>query len=610
LYRIRADLEGLAAVRGGRMTASPKISVVIPTHNRRDVLLGQALPAIFQQDFPAEEYEVIVVVDGSTDGTAESLRSLQPHCGWQVLEQPNRGPGAARNHGIEAARGDLILFIDDDIICAPDLLRRHEAAHTGPEPRVVHGSISIAPGTPASVLKYANAAWYKAYYDRLDAQAGLHWPQDDFLISNSSVPRATLLACGKFDEHFAAKEDYELGLRLWKMGVQFKYLRDAVAYEYFVKTSQYALRNDGEGFGKTEVLLSRKHPVYRPYSGFAGLGKLGWRKRLRQQIYVRLPLSPVGLLTGPLWACEKLCRFPALQRAGHRLLGAGRSMVEFRSAAQEAGSWEALDSEFGRRLPVLLYHHVGPQRPGAPAGLTVSPERFERQVRRLARRGFAAIRPADWAAWHRDAKPLPAKPVLLTFDDAYADLVEHALPVLRRYGFGAAVFVVTGQLGGTNAWGEAHGSHTLRLMTAEQIRYWATQGIEFGAHSRTHPDLTTLPGEKLAKEVVGSGNDLAELLGSRVVSFAYPYGFYNQAVLDCVRGAFDLAFLAGNAMQGMNHLQTNPHLLTRTAVLPGDSWVDVVCRARWGRSPLMDLRARLLLGTRLKRAARFLLGRS
>jgi hypothetical protein len=95
-----------------------------------------------------------------------------------------------------------------------------------------------------------------------------------------------------------------------------------------------------------------------------------------------------------------------------------------------------------------------------------------------------------------------------------------------------------------------------------------------------------------------------------VVSFAYPYGFYNQAVHDCVRGAFDLAFLAGETMNGMNYFETAPHLLQRTLVLPADSWLDVACRARWGRSPLMDLRARLLLRTRLKRAARFLLGRS
>jgi len=86
------------------MTASRKLSVVIPTHNRRALLVGQTLPAVFKQDFPPEEYEVIVVVDGSTDGTAESLRSLKPNCGWRVLEQPNRGPGAGCDFSGGAAK--------------------------------------------------------------------------------------------------------------------------------------------------------------------------------------------------------------------------------------------------------------------------------------------------------------------------------------------------------------------------------------------------------------------------------------------------------------------------------------------------------------------------
>ena len=87
---------------------------------------------------------------------------------------------------------------------------------------MVHGSISLAPGTPPSVLKYANETWYQEYYGHLESQNGLKWPDDVYLISNSSMPRATLVACGGFDEHMPAKEDYELGLRLWKMGVRFR----------------------------------------------------------------------------------------------------------------------------------------------------------------------------------------------------------------------------------------------------------------------------------------------------------------------------------------------------------------------------------------------------
>ncbi|MDR3673849.1 MAG: glycosyltransferase [Acidobacteriota bacterium] len=591
------------------MIARLKLSVVVPTYNRRNVLLSHTLPAIFGQDFPAAEHEVIVVVDGSTDGTAEALRQLRPPCLLRIIEQPNYGPSAARNNGIQAARGDLLLFIDDDIICGPRLFTQHVAAHADLEPAVVYGSISVAPGTPPSVLKYATVTWYQEYYGHLESQMGLKWPEDVYLISNSSVPRSTLVACGGFDENMPAKEDYELGLRLWKMGVQFRYQRQAMAYEFYLKSSRCALCNDGKTFGKTEVLLSRKHPDYRPYSALAGLGRIvGWR-RLWRRIGVGLPVSPVGALIPPIWICDKLCQLPNMQKAGHYLLGVGRGVAEFRSAAREAGSWKALQREFGMRLPVLLYHHVGPPRPGTLAGLTVSPERFERHVRWLARRGYTGICPADWLRWRREGKGLPDKPVLFTFDDGYADLVDYALPVLRRFGFGAAVYVVTGQLGGTNAWDEARGYGTHRLMTAEQIRYWASQGIEFGAHGRTHADLTTLSANELSEEVVGSGKDLESILGARVVSFAYPYGFHNQAVDDCVRGAFDLAFIADDNDEGLNHLQTDPHRLLRTTVQTNDSWLAMECRARLGRNPFLNLRMRVGLRSRLKRAVRRIFSR-
>ena len=74
--------------------------MVISTYNRRDALVSKCLPAIFTQDLPADEYEVIVIVDGSTDGTGAALRELHPACALRIIEQPNRGLSAARNTGI------------------------------------------------------------------------------------------------------------------------------------------------------------------------------------------------------------------------------------------------------------------------------------------------------------------------------------------------------------------------------------------------------------------------------------------------------------------------------------------------------------------------------
>jgi peptidoglycan/xylan/chitin deacetylase (PgdA/CDA1 family)/glycosyltransferase involved in cell wall biosynthesis len=569
-----------------------KLSVVIPTFNRRHVL-ARTVPTLLAQDFPAENYELIFAVDGSSDGTLGMLRALNPRCALQVLELPHLGPGAARNKGIAAARGGLLLFLDDDIIAPACLFRYHCAAHPSLDPLVVHGPIYVAPDSPKTLIRYSTEAWYQECYRPLDPAVGLRFPLTASSLVNSSMPRDILLASGGFDEETPSAEDLELGLRLWRGGAQFRYLPAAPAYELFVKSSREYVEKQTGLSARGEIYVCRKHSEYRPHSGFARLGLLtGW-KQLLKSLATRSPLSPLPLFTLPLWTSEHLCRFAPIRRAGIRLLEVAASTTLHRAALREVGSWKALQSEFGMRLPVLLYHHVGPPRPGTYASLTVSRKRFERQLRWLARRGYAGISPSDWLRWRREGKGLPDKPVLLTFDDGYADLAEYALPVLKRYGFRAVVFVVTGRVGGTNIWDEARGSGTLRLMTADQIRYWATQGIEFGAHGRTHTDLTTLDPKELTEEVIGSRNDLAGILGGRVTSFAYPYGFYNQAACECVRGAFDLAFRGDEETPGINLLGASPHLLQRTMVQPGDTLLDLECRVRWGYSPLLNLRIRL-----------------
>jgi Predicted xylanase/chitin deacetylase len=213
--------------------------------------------------------------------------------------------------------------------------------------------------------------------------------------------------------------------------------------------------------------------------------------------------------------------------------------------------------------------------------------------------GYQGIRPLDWLLYCRQDHPLPAKPVLFTFDDGYADLTEHAFPVLRRYGFGAAVYIVTSQFGGTNAWDVACGSMPHRLMTAEQISYWSTQGIEFGAHSRTHPDLTKEPPAQLEDEILGSADDLKKVVGARVVSFAYPYGWNSPAVVACVRRYFDVAFAIDSSDRGINDTSTDPYLLRRTMVQSTDLAIDVLLRARFGYSPLENMRRKVRLRSRL-----------
>ena len=249
------------------------------------------------------------------------------------------------------------------------------------------------------------------------------------------------------------------------------------------------------------------------------------------------------------------------------------------------------------RLPVLLYHHVGPSRPGTFPELTVSAERFARHVSWLVRRGYVGIRPADWLAWCGNHRALPRKPVLLTFDDAYADLTTYALPVLKRHGFGAAVFVVTHHVGGENVWDRLRGAQPHRLMTEDQIREWAGRGIEFGAHSRTHADLTTLSDREVQEEIDGSRDDLAAVTAQHVRAFAYPFGRTNEAVRKRVRAVFDCAF---SCEAGLNTVSSDRYALSRSMVQPHDSALALASRVRFGRYPVDRWRARLRFRSRVR----------
>jgi glycosyltransferase involved in cell wall biosynthesis/peptidoglycan/xylan/chitin deacetylase (PgdA/CDA1 family) len=579
------------------MSADLPLSVVISTYNRMQ-LLARTLPTILNQDLPSEDYEIVIVVDGSTDGTLGYLRSVRSVASLRVVEQPNRGLASARNLGLHAARGKIVLFVDDDILCGPSVLSQHLAAHDSAS-IVAFGPIVVAEESFRNLGTEWTRTYTAQYVERLEREEQPRWPDDAIVEANTSVPRALLLSCGGYDESFARRQSVDLGLRLWRCGVPFLYLPSAVTHQIFVKAPR-ELVQDARDFGSAELRLSRKHPAYRPYSLFARLAEGPLWKVATRNATLRIPTSSDRLMNPPLWIVERFgWRNPRLRRAGVRLLQLQQAIAAYREAIDEHGSWSALHQEFALRLPVLLYHHVGPPQPGSFPELTISPKRFEDQVRWLVRRGYKGIRPSQWLQWRANATPLPDKPVLLTFDDAYADVGRHALPVLRHYGFGAAVYVASATIGKTDLWTKSAG--TIQCMTADKIRQWSKDGIEFGAHSRTHADLTALSAAELADEVGGSADELQDVLGERVTSFAYPFGFYNDTVRREVERHFDLAFTTD---RGLNHLSTDVHALRRTMVQPTDSLLDLECRLLFGWDPYERLRARIRVRTRLAQLRR------
>ncbi len=247
-------------------------------------------------------------------------------------------------------------------------------------------------------------------------------------------------------------------------------------------------------------------------------------------------------------------------------------------------------------LPVLVYHHVGPRRPGIFRSLTMSPRRFERQIACLARLGYTTPSEKDVLAWLGGQRELPQKSILITFDDAYSDLSEYALPTMMRLGFRALIFVVTGQIGGSNLFDQRNGCGPLRLMSADEIKSWAALGFEFGSHSRHHRDLRSLSHEELAQDIKGSRLDLAELLQRPPLSFAYPYGAFNESIETCVKQDFELVF---TIRHGLNEAGTPLHRIRRTVIDHRDTVVDTLCRACWGWSPLERIRKKVAEPVRL-----------
>jgi peptidoglycan/xylan/chitin deacetylase (PgdA/CDA1 family) len=179
-----------------------------------------------------------------------------------------------------------------------------------------------------------------------------------------------------------------------------------------------------------------------------------------------------------------------------------------------------------------MYHSVG-DCSDDPYRITVTPERLDRQLAWLHRRGLRGVSLRELFAAR--ARGAGRRLVGLTFDDGYADFLVHALPVLRRWQCGATLFVLPGRLGGVNSWDPL--GPRKPLLTADGVRLAAAEGVEIGSHGLTHIDLTRADDVTLKAEVDHSRALLTELTGAPVDGFCYPYGTVDARAVAAVRAA-------------------------------------------------------------------------
>lgn len=232
-----------------------RVSVIIPAYNAETVL-PRCLVALEHQTLPQEQYEVIVVDDGSEDGTVDVARAH----GVRVLTQDHLGPAAARNAGAKLARADIIVFTDADCEPAPDFLERILEPFDAP---IVSGARGVYRTQQKSLVARFVQLEYEERYQRIARVEQEEGGVDALDTSYAAYRRDVFLKAGGFDTRYrhAAGEDHELSFRLAREGHIFRFVPEAAVYHWHVESMRhYARRKFRIGYWK--AFLSKQHPEY------------------------------------------------------------------------------------------------------------------------------------------------------------------------------------------------------------------------------------------------------------------------------------------------------------------------------------------------------------
>jgi GT2 family glycosyltransferase len=272
------------------MTAEPRVSVIVPTYERKEAVV-RLLQVLRAQTLPADQFEVLVVIDGSEDGTREAVEGFEAPFALRSIWQENRGRAAAVNIGIEQATGEIVVFIDDDLEPLPDYLAAHAEAHERGGRIGVVGTVlfRLDPSTPPFARFWALR--FEDFLTRLAARpSGPTWAET--YTGAFSALRADLLEVGGYDEAFDGYglEDFELALRLERVGVTFELSKEAAVYHHYRKDFRDAARA-AESRGRSAVIFATLHPDVAADFGPRDLAPPSAARRLVRYVLPRMTLT-------------------------------------------------------------------------------------------------------------------------------------------------------------------------------------------------------------------------------------------------------------------------------------------------------------------------------
>jgi len=218
-------------------------------------------------------------------------------------------------------------------------------------------------------------------------------------------------------------------------------------------------------------------------------------------------------------------------------------------------------------VPILMYHNIGVPPEGAKLrNLYVRKNAFARQMWMLRMLGYKGLSMSAAMPYLRGEKQ--GRVAVITFDDGYVDTLEDALPILQKNKFSATCYFISQRTGQYNEWDSTQLNVRKTLMNADQVKQWHASGMEVGAHSRTHPKLTTCSDTELQHEIAGSKVDLENLIDQPVTQFCYPYGDLDERVVNATREA---GYDAATTVQRGRARSGNDPMLFRRILVGGST---------------------------------------
>ena len=559
-----------------------RCSAVVTTW-KRPAQVKETLESLMCQSYP--NAEVIVVCDGEdaeVRSIAHSFRQNRP-IRW-VFHTENLGPSAARNTGAREATGDVVLFLDDDVVADSELITSHMGHHqtASPDRRLAVCSV-VREDRRTQLSSYIEECLHTKWIRTLeDCAATLRASGIDsigkkieriiWLGLNCSIRRDLFLSSGGFNERLrASNEDMELGLRLYRSGVEF----------IFEPRQLLTHRNSKElrGYFEKAWGASGALDTYRVFG-------LGEKTVQTQHLVSMFRGSPCDRMKSRCaWHLSQHLRTVARQLA----IGANRTewrpLFEAWSRVSQAGEYwsnakaagctlKRLKNAVGSSRRALLLHSISRPLSRQETAYCIAPRRFQSLLSWFCADGYRTATIGEWLQ-----EDIPENHVLLTFDDGYSDLFDHLLPLVIEHRLTPVVYLVVDRIGATDTWNRETGFRARNLLTLGQIREMQKYGVEFGSHSLTHAWLPAVSDAQLRREVIDSKQRLEDILGAEIPSFAYPRGGVDRRVRSAVSNAgYKLAF-------------TN---------LPGANWWnDPLCQTRAdvnGYTTIPDLALKLRTG--------------